>query len=779
MENDRLLFVDGWLFLRDAREDGSRPEACEEAYEPVTLPHDWQIFQARDPEAEGGAAQGFYPREHLGWYRRHFTPPEAWRGRQVRLLFDGVQRFSSVYLNGQLLGGRPYGYVPFVVELTQALRWGADNLLAVKVDNREGGGDRWYSGAGIYRNVYLLVDEPSHLVHDGVRLTAWPDGRGGARVTVEAEVEQPGEARLSVRVLDPAGAVCAQAGQPAQALTRVELALADASLWSPDSPSLYRAQLTLERAGRALDRQEVCFGVRAIELSGTHGLLLNGRSFKLHGVNLHHDGGAVGAAVPEAVWRRRLGALKALGVNAIRCSHNPQAEEFYDLCDEMGFLVIDEIYDKWSDSGMYFDRVFDEWRFRDLDAMMRRDRNHPCVFLWSVGNEVTIQYSEKFFYHLEELCRYVRSQDPTRPVSLALNGFVLQDFPDSLPIERKTELALRYASIVDVFMGNYMEQYYDHFRAAGMRLPVIGSEVLTYYRHTALNSVQLAPVSAQGIVEQRDYVCGGFVWAGIDYLGESLGWPCRGWTGCLMDSTGWPKLRAHHLAAQWLQEPVLKLAVLDESEPWDMAPGMWGFPQMSRRWNFEHRGKVLHVVAMTNCEEVRLTLNGQLPRVEALDGAPDHMVHFYLPFEPGTLLAEGYRAGRKVCEDRLVTATRSAGVRLIQEVRRLPADGRAVAHLDVVMEDKFGQLFTQAQPLARFEVEGPLELMAVDNGDHASPELYASDRRSLFKGHVMALVRAGRVPGEACVKVAVEGFAPLVARFSLVEPERAAAQGGL
>lgn len=790
MELDRIALMDDWRFALTDDEDAMAPSYPDDGFRHVDLPHDWQIEQPRTPDAPGGGSQGFFPRDHKGVYRKRFHAPADWQDREVRVLFDGVQHFSDVYLNGVRVGGRPYGYVPFTCDLSQALRYGEENLLAVTVDNRgsasnlsvavnDGGGDaadlaaarrvftgdRWYSGAGIYRNVWLLVDHPTHLVHDGICVHAVPDGEGAA-VSIAAEVARPQGAEVSVVITDQAGAPVARAMAPAAEETEISIALAKAALWSVDAPNLYTAEVTLAVGGEVIDAQSVTFGVRTAVFDGDRGFLLNGVPVKLYGVNLHHDGVAVGAAVPIEVWARRLAALKPLGINTIRASHNPQAEEFYGLCDRMGFLVIDELYDKWSESGMYFDRFFDEWHLRDLEAMIRRDRNHPSVVVWSVGNEIWHQFSELFYDCLKRLCDHTRRLDPTRPVSAALIGFVLPEYNDRTPLETKVNAVLRYAEIVDVFMGNYMEHFYETFRAAGMRIPVLGTEVRMYYRLGALDSVNISPLSPIETVKRHDWVCGALIWAGVDYLGESAGWPCRGWTGNPLDSTADWKLRAWHLAAQFQEAPVLKLAVYDEEEPWDMARGLWGFPQLRAHWRYDTPEKMKHVVAMTNCDEVRFIQNEQTPRVQRLCDHPDGMIHVDIPFAPGQLRAEGYRNGVKVCEDILRSDYAAETLRVVCDREMLPADGRSVAHVDIYLEDAYDARYVLENPAVTYALRGDATVIAMDNGDPMRVTPFDAPSCPMFSGHMLLLVKAGRTPGPIELTLSVEGFAPATLKIT-------------
>ena len=779
MEADRILFTKGWRFALTEDEQALQADYDDSAFAPVTLPHDWQISQPRREDAPGGQTQGFFPREHMGVYRLRFTAPENWAGKTVRLLFDGVQRFSDVYLNGQRIGGRPYGYVPFLCEMTGALRIGGENVLAVKVDNRtpeEGqswygkGGDRWYSGAGIYRNVWLLIDDGARIAHDGVAVAADPVMGGPAgdvpdvagirclradvRVSVETEGDVSGMT-LRAEVTGPDGRIAYTAEVPAQAVTKLAFPLSHPRRWAPETPELYTLRLTLGG-----DEHIVRFGVRSAVFDSEDGFILNGVKTKLWGVNLHHDGGAMGAAVPIEVWRRRLAALKRMGVNTIRASHNPMAEEMYDLCDEMGFMVIDELYDKWSRNGMYFDRIYDQWHLQDAEAMVRRDRNHPSVILWSVGNEVGHQYSELFYQCLETLCSHVRAIDPTRALTAALIGFCLPDYNDLTPLGKRIEAAKRYAQIVDVFCGNYMEHFYEKLREAGMRKPIIGSEVRMLYRmdERAMNNVQISPESPYAIVRKYDWVCGAIIWAGVDYLGESTLWPQRGWTGNPLDSTADWKLRAWYCAAQFKNEPVLKLAVYDESEPWDGARGHWGFPQMRAHWKYRCFEKVLHVAAMTNCDTVELYQNSQTVRVARLADFPDGTIHFYLPYIPGMLRAVGYRGGIRVCEDILRSDHEAAQLTTVLDREIVPADGHSVAMLDAMLEDAYGARYMLEDRKVRVHIQGAQPRVVMDNGDPWSLEPFEKAASATHNGHILILLQAPVTPGESTVTLSVEGF---------------------
>lgn len=773
METDRMLLAQGWRFSLTEAEEAVLPTLDDSAFSPVTLPHDWQIDQPRRADAPGGAAQGFYPREQVGVYRLHFQAAENWRGRQVRLLFDAVQRFSEVWLNGVLVGGHAYGYVPFLCDLTDALRFDGENLLAVRVDNRSvageyaASGDRWYSGAGIIRDVWLLVDDWTHLAHDSLRITASPVHRGPsgdvpdvfgircdlANCVVSCEVENVAENQsVTLTVTNPDGHVVYTNTCPASSTVRWEFALQNPHLWSPDSPALYRARVTL-----GADALESRFGVRSAVFDTEDGFLLNGIRTKLWGVNLHHDGGAVGAAVPRKIWVRRLKALRQMGVNTIRCAHHPMPEDFYDLLDEMGFLCIDELVDKWEGCGMYFDRTW-QARHDDLAAMIRRDANHPSIILWSVGNEISHQFSEQFYADLQELTEATRRLDPTRAVTCVLISCVLKDYNDVTPMGVKLAALRRYADLVDVVSGNYMEHYYEKMREYGIRKPLLGAETHMLYRKDehALNNVQLSAESPYEIVRRYDWVCGSILWAGIDYLGEAAHWPSRGWTGDPLDSTGDWKLRAWYVAAQYRQAPVLKLCVYDESEPWDGARGMWGFPQMRSHWKYTHFEKVFHVAVFTNCEKVLLYQNSQTVRYGFRQ--PDGIVHFYLPYIPGLLRAEGYIGSMKVAEDTLYSDHEACTLTVTTDQTTLPADGRSVALIDLEITDAHSRRYMLENRLVTVSSGGAPVEIRMDNGDPWDTAPFLRRECTTHNGHLLVLVKSGCTPGVVHLVLTVEGF---------------------
>ncbi len=756
---DGVELRDGWRFQITDAAGCELPDFDDSTFAPVRVPHDWQIMNRRDPDMEWGWSQGYYPRNQTGWYRLPLEMPEEWKGRRIWLMLDGCQRFYRVYLNGEAAGGHRYGYVPCLLDLTDRMRPGK-NLLAVQVNAEQTLGDRWYSGAGLYRNVRLLVKDPVHIRPMTLRADAEPEGEGGT-VDLSAVLEGARGKQVSVRAVltDADGRTVSEGETAAEGDSfRLRLRAERVCRWDIDSPALYSLTVTLHAEGRETDRVTERIGFRMFSFSAAEGFVLNGRGRKLYGADLHHDSGlCYGAAVQPEILRRRLLKLKEMGCNAIRCSHNPMDESLYDMCDELGMAVIDELYDKWDQTKIYFQRLFAEDRFEDLRILVARDRNHPSVILWSVGNEVEIQYQESFYRYLKEFREELRRLDPSRPMSAALIGFVMKGLDDSAPLEKKVNAVLRYAEIVDVFMGNYMENFYEAFHQAGMNRAVIGSEVFTYYRLEELTTSNTVCRSPWRDVRDKPYVAGGFVWAGVDYIGESQGWPCRGWTGCPVDSAGFRKLRSWFVQSQWSREPMVRIGVYDDQAYDDRAIANWSFPLMSGQWRGYREGLMRHVAVMTNCGEVRLTLNGGYPRYGK--PGPDGMAHFMVEYHPGTLTAEGLEDGKPVARQELKTSEAPAAVRAEVFEQEAPKPG-ALRQIEISLVDAYGQLWTPAGTAVRVSVQGPGTLEGLDNGDFLSDEDRHGDRISFHLGHAIAYVRV-RKEGKITVTASADGLEPV------------------
>lgn len=611
----RQSFDFGWKFHQGDASGAQMPEFSDAGWSDVDLPHDWSIT---GPFAEGpGSATYAHLPTGLGWYRKCFTVPADWQERKVLVEFDGVYQNSEVWINGHFLGRRPYGYISFAYDLSPYLHCG-DNLIAVKVDNSRQPNCRWYSGSGIYRHTWLLVTNRLHVGYWGTFVTTPEVNAESALVQVKTRVENDGRAnvhcKLMTEILDRQGQVLlsAQAEQQIMAGSAYEFAqqvrVAQPHLWSVEDPALYTLRTTLVQ-DQVADVYETPFGIRKIAFDADRGFLLNDRQVKLNGVCLHHDGGSVGAAVPERVWERRLEVLKAMGCNAIRTSHNPYASEFMDLCDRMGFLVMDELFDEWKvakaqtpDFG--YRLFFDEWSERDAVDFIHRDRNHPSVVLWSAGNEVGDQTAPDGARTLQRLLEIFHREDPTRLVTVGCDNIVAE--PNATPRE--------FLNLLDVVGYNYVdrwreraEKYYSIDRHDYPQARVIGTESPGMYGIRGDYSELFPPKPGDPVrrwrtnrglnVEQLwkfvrtyDYVAGDFMWTGIDHLGEAW-WPTKNSSTGVIDTCGFPKDGYYFYQSQWTEQPMLHI-----------------FPH----WNWPGKeGEFIPVMCYTNCDTVELFLNGK------------------------------------------------------------------------------------------------------------------------------------------------------------------------
>lgn len=766
------ILREGWKFAVNPAGDPSAVDYNDSSWKKITLPHDWQIERRREENA--GTMQGFYPLEGIGWYRLALDADAEQSKLVTRLIFDGVQRFYTVYVNGVEAGKKNYGYVPYWCEIS--LKEGR-NIIAVKVDNNKvidgdyytdaHPRDRWYSGEGIYRTVELDRRGALHILPYGIRAEYTLGENADVKLLLSLDnrtVRDEVKARAIVTAPNGESFIAACALIPIrQGKCSVELpfTLKNPELWDIDSPKLYKIRVELFDGDEILDANETRTGFRTSVFDPDKGYLLNGRVVKMAGVDLHHDYGAFGAAIQPDVLRRRLERLKSIGCNAIRCSHNPKEREFYDMADEMGFLVIDELYDKWRHS-YYKMFIFEDWQ-DDMDAWMARDYNHPCVIVWSVGNECK-QFPEDFFEDLQMFVDGVHARDNTRPATYALIGYGEHDFSDPKVYHDYIDPTLRYAKIVDVFMGNYMENFYRALRKEGMRRCIIGSEVFEYYRLAELSNSEIIDQNPWNDVEELPYVVGGFIWAGIDYLGESITWPSHGWTGCPIDSVGMVKLRGEYTKSLWTDEPMVKIAVFDERDPYDGTRGRWGFPQMVSDWYYPRNYHLQHVGIYTNCDTVTLSINDGLPRTAKPDPA-NRMAHFLLCYIPGKIEAKGYRDGVEVASQTLYSSEQAERIELSIYESHVKADGYSIFHAEATLVDKYGQVFIRERPKVRFIVEGA-DIAAVDNGDfNTTDEIPFTDTRTFWNGQVVAYLRTHKNPGKVKVTAIAEGFVPVSAEI--------------
>jgi beta-galactosidase len=751
-----------WKFIKGDPANAQPVDFDDSGWSNIDLPHDWTIAEPKDRKTPGGQQIGFFP-TGIGWYRKHFQISKADEGKQICVQFDGVYQNSEVWINGHRLGKRPYGYSSFEYELTPHVRFGGDNVLAVRVDNSKQPNSRWYTGSGIYRLVRLTVTDKLHVKQWGTEVTTPRISTDEATVRVRTEVQnshdQQRDCTLVTRIVDSKDKVVAEQivtqaiGTQGDHRFDQEVTVPKPKLWSIQSRNLYRVR-TFVRSGKELcDEYETPFGIHEVRFDKDQGFLLNGEPVKLKGVNLHHDAGSLGAAVPVRAWERRLEILKSIGCNAIRTSHNPPAPELLDLCDRMGFVVIDEAFDKWDGN---YARSFADWGKVDLADMVRRDRNHPSIVLWSVGNELNNQGSPDFMETLKQLVAVARETDPTRPVTVALKPFKATSHAEN------AKRVMAIARLVDVISCNYQEQWFEDYRKEFPEVIIIASESYPYYRGKDLDYKAFHPVNPWLDAEAHGYVAGTFYWAGIDYLGEAeAGWPFHGWNGSLIDTCGYVRPVGELVKSFWVTEPMVHIAVMDDSlDTLKPTKDHWGWPKMVSHWNLPPQlaGKKVKVATFSNCDAVELLINGRSAGVKNLADFPDKMITWEVPHEAGRIEARGIKRGRVKAKHELETAGEAARIRVAADRKRIHADGRDLCYVDVEITDKQGRLVPSALHEIWFSVEGAGKIVGVDNGDLTSKESYKASQREAYYGRAQVVIQATRTPGEIVLSAETDGL---------------------
>lgn len=749
-----------WKFMKADVPGAQERDFDDTDWRTVQVPHDWSI---EGPYSDEYASCTGYLPGGIGWYRKTFTLSRSLSEKQVAVEFDGIYNNSEVWINGVYLARRPFGYIGFQYDLTPYLVFGGgDNVLAVRVDHSQFADSRWYTGSGIDRHVRLQITNPLQIDHWGTYITTPIVNKGVAEVKVRTTVKnahaEQQDFTLRLRVLDENGHVVKtvqdrETASPESSTVMTQtIHLLNPKRWSPDSPTLYTLESRIIKGNRVVDNTRTPFGIRQFRFDPDKGFFLNGENMKIKGVCLHHDAGCLGAAVPEKIWRLRFEKLKEIGCNAIRCSHNPPAPEFLDLCDEMGFLVMDEAFDeftptknKWvkgrnkgTPSRDGYGTVFKEWGVRDIQDMVRRDRNHPSIILWSIGNEIDFP-NDPFtdpsmgdnykpdHPPAEDLTKYgkplvdaIKQLDTTRPVTAALAN---------VPVSNR----VGFARILDVAGYNYQEQYYDEDHQTYPDRPILGSE----------NSTSLQAWEA---VEDHDFISGQFLWIGIDYLGESPGWPVRSWTGGLFDLCDFKKPLAWFRQSLWSDKPMVYLASLQRQPD----EGRRRRRNLNPNWAGQE-GQNVSVICYTNCDEVELLLNGRSLGSKPMNEAFGRVLSWDVPFEAGALTGVGKRAGKAVCQYRLQTAGQAQCIKLSPDTTELTADGKDVCCLTFSVTDAKGVRIPDAENEIMFTVTGPAELIALGNGDPASHQSHQGTVHNVWQGRGLAIIRAKRNAGTITV----------------------------
>ena len=715
----------------------------------LDLPHDWSV---EAPFSKDNPGRNAWLPGGIGHYRKEIAIPAADAGQQFDLQFDGVYRHAEVWINGKSLGVQYDGYTSFHYDITPHLRFGGSNLIEVRVDNHDVPNCRWYSGSGIYRHVWLTKNSPMHVANWGTYITTPEVSKDRAVVHVRTEIENagpPAAFELETVLLDTAGNEVAKMASAGSDCVEQTAVIASPELWSVDAPALYSAVSRVKMGGRIVDEYTGTFGIRSIRFDGQAGFFLNGENVKLKGVCLHHDMGVVGAAVPERMWERRLRNLKRLGCNAIRTAHNPPAPEFLDLCDRMGFLVMDEFVDKWdqrtlenadplNDPQFAEPNFHREWQ-KNFRQTIRRDRNHPSVIIWSVGNENYPAGDPRQTEGLERYCNYVRSIDPTRPV---VSG--MERGKDKDPVEKVDDI-LRSTQHMDLIGMNYGEQWVGRIAHRSPGKAFVGTESYVYYNSSETKRFAEIERSPWIDVLENDFNAGLFLWVGSRYLGEvgkRKGWPrIHGGSSALLDMASFQTVNGDLYDAFWSEKPVVHLAVY-EGDPAGRkdSPG-WGSPERVRHWN-QAAGAVVDLATYTNCEFVELRLNGRKLGTQRLGDFPNRIMNWWrIAYEPGELKAVGFRDGKAVCEDVLVTAGAPASIRLSADAETVEAGG--IVHVEARLLDAKGNRVRHVEVPLRFSVEGG-EIVALDNGVlTAEDDFKERGKRLANEGRCLCVVKTG------------------------------------
>ena len=773
-----------WKFFNGDAVGADKPDFNDTDWRNLDLPHDWSI---EGPFREEPDSMTF---AHLptgtGWYRKHFNIPAAYRSKKVTIEFDGIYQNSEVWINGQYQGKRPYGYIGFYYDITPHLNFGRENVMAVRVDNSHQPNCRWYSGSGIYRHTRLTVTDKLHIAHWGTFVTTPRVDKKSAAVRIKTVVQNEGKndimCTLTTGVLECDGKAVQTteksrniaAGEEYEFIQKVKIT--NPSLWSPENPYLYTVRSMVKKQDKAVDNYDTVLGIREIEFDADKGFLLNGRQVKLHGVCLHHEAGAVGAAVPERVWERRLEKLKAMGCNAIRTSHNPYSPEFMDLCDKMGFLVMNEIYDEWKEpkpqTPDYGYRIyFDEWSEHDVTDFVHRDRNHPGVVIWSAGNEVVDQVVPAGTVTLKRLINIFHREDPTRPVTVGCDRIAAE--PDAVPQKFLNLLDVVGYNYVDRWRDRY-EKYYSTDRQAFPKRKFIGTENGSLggargdyaYLFPAEPGIIIRRNSNRWLdfeqmwkfVSTYDYVAGDFMWTGIDYLGES-NWPRKANTSGVIDTCGFEKDTYYFCQSQWTEKPMLHL-----------------FPH----WNWPGKeGEIIPVLCYTNCDSVELFLNGKSLGVQsywfprsgmqgeyqnfpARNSVPrttsDLHLTWTVTYQPGKLKAVGIKDGKTVITEEISTTGKPAAIGLCADRKIIAADRRDIAHITVNILDAQGRTIPAADNEITFGIRGAGKILGLDNGDPVSHEDYHINRRKAFNGLCLAIVQSSAKPGPISITATSPGL---------------------
>lgn len=781
-------FNDGWKFFRGDLPDGQKPDLEDSQWRTLDLPHDWSI---EGPfSKENFSCTGYLP-GGKGWYRKSFVVPENEAGRKVFIYFDGVYNNSEVWINGNLLGLRPNGYISFRYDLTPFIKYGERNLIAVKVDHSLYGDSRWYTGSGIYRDVKLITTEKVFIKQWGVNCLATDVTPEKATLTAGIALTNETSHNVIVRVVStlmygdvPVGKSTDRItmGSKEESVVTQVFNVENPKLWDVDNPELYTL-VTEVRGRELLDNTVTTIGFRTLEFDPGRGFFLNGKNMKLKGICMHHDAGTLGSAVPKEEIARRLDILKEMGCNAIRTSHNPFSTDFLDLCDEKGFLVIDEAFDEWelpkkkwlagwnvgNPGKEGYATNFREWAKRDLRDFIMRDRNHPCVIMWSIGNEV--DYPNDPYSHPvlnteanpQTGARYneaLPNADRLGEVSRELVA-VIKELDKSRPVTAGLASALMsnetgYADALDVAGYNYQEFRYvqDHLKYP--KRPLYGSE----------NGMAL---DMWNYVADNDYVMGQFLWTGFEYIGEAGRYPSRSNTAGVIDLAGNRKPEFYFRQSLWSDKPMVFIGASDRAAK-SGPDNLWSHKRVEPHWNWDD-SKMISVNAFTNCGEVELFLNNRSLGNKKSADFINRVISWDVPFEKGTLKAIARNNGVLVASFELKSSGTPAAISAFCNEKSLKADNIDITHVFAEIRDSEGNTVYFANNEISCEIEGPARLLGMEDSNPSNTENYKDNKQHAFHGRLLIYLQAADKTGTVKIRLSSPGLKEYTMVIPVVEED--------
>lgn len=771
------LFNFDWKFKHGDIENAQSLNFNDSNWRDLDLPHDFQIEQPWKESA--GRGRGFKEMS-TGWYRKSFAADPSWKGQKVLLDFEGIMLHGDVWLNGEKIGKTDYGYLGFESDISKLLRYDTLNVVAVRASTGKKGGSRWYTGGGLYRDVNLIVKNQISVARNGVFITTPEISSTEATVSVQVEVEgfrwKRDDLEIAAKIYSPDGKLVAESQTLAPKRSKKQtdeiplpkVTIPAPELWDCENPNLYTAEITLNIDGEVIDQVTERFGIRSIEFSEKKGFTLNGKKVFLKGISNHHDLGAVGAAAHEAAIERQMDLLKEFGYNHIRCSHNPYSKSFLRIADEKGILIVDELYDKWSDKDYWAGReLWSQTWHKDLTEWIKRDRNHPSVILWSLGNELQMREDLAGYqtgdwgvttYRIMDVL--VKRYDPTRKTTVAMYparaGAINKKDEDF----NKKILPPELATVTEVASFNYRWMDYQEYLKHAPHMIMYQSEATT--------NELLAPYFGM----DRDKMVGLAYWGAIEYWGESRKWPVKGWNYSFFDHALNPFPQAYLIKSAFSDEPVVHIGVVDKAaESLEWNDQTIGTLNLSDHWNREN-GKNYNVYTFTNAQEVELLVNGKSMGKKYNDTTAVNKRNIILweniPYEKGEIVAVARTNGAEVIRHKLQTTGPAVALRLEVEKDEMKANGIDLQYVKVYAVDKKGRKAPTYKGEITFEVSGAAKLIAVDNGDHESNELFAGNKRMLHNGFAMAILRAEKDSGKVRIIANSDGLKTAKATF-LVE----------